>query len=125
MKPSSGIWHGHSKFEGDLQRGTKSKYSKKETFKEVYLGKFAFLYIAIGYFVGVFGSINSDCKTIVAVVIIVLTIVLMALSHLAVGLILKFNKDVNRELSNEELIFLGIEPDMENISNEEIRKICR
>lgn len=100
-----------------------NKTALQETFKEAYLSKFAFLYIAVGYFMGVFGVLNNDYLMLIALAIVVLTILLVALSHLAVFLILKFSKKVNRELSNEELSYLGIEPDIENISNEDIQRI--
>lgn len=96
------------------------KNALKDTFKDAYLSKLAFLYIAVGYFMGVFGSVNGYCKMITAITIIIATALLILLSHLAVYFILKFSKKVNRELSNEELTALGIEPDIENISNEEI-----
>ena len=97
----------------------------KAVFQEAYLSKFAFAYISMGYLSGVFGTIASEYKNIIATAIVAVTALLILLSYLAVYLILKFSKKVNREISNEELISLGIEPDIENIPNEEISRICR
>ena len=96
----------------------------KAVFQEAYLSKFAFAYIIMGYLFGVFGTIASEYRNIIATAIVAATALLILLSYLVVYLILKFSKKVNREISNEELISLGIEPDIENISNEEINRIC-
>ena len=79
----------------------------------------------MGYLFGVFSTIASEYKNIIAMAIVAATALLILLSYLVVYLILKFSKRVNQEISNEELISLGIEPDIENISNEEISRICR
>ena len=41
------------------------EYNKKEfvnTFKNIYLNRFSFCYIALGYMIGVFGKIKNDNK---------------------------------------------------------------
>ena len=95
----------------------------KDTFKEAYLSKLAFLFIAIGYVLGVFKSPDSDCRMWLALIIIFVSIFIIATSYLVVNAITKFSKKVNRKLPNQELLALGIEPDIENISNEEIDKL--
>jgi len=97
----------------------------KDVFREAYLSKFSLAYIIMGYLFGVFSTIASEYKNIIAMAIVAATALLILLSYLVVYLILKFSKRVNQEISNEELISLGIEPDIENISNEEISRICR
>lgn len=97
----------------------------KDTFKEAYLSKFAFLFIAVGYVLGVFESPGNVCRELMAGIIVLVSVFIIAISHLIVCAILKFSKKVNRKLTNQELIALGIEPDIENISNEEIDKLFR
>ena len=94
----------------------------KETYKEAYLSKFAFMFIALGYFFGIFSNIEDDLKLILALIIIAMTVVIMILSYVTVNLVVKYKKSVNCEITNEELNELGIEPDIENTSNEEIAK---
>lgn len=94
----------------------------KDTYKEAYLSKCAFLYIAMGYFMGIFATIDSEKKVLVAIGVVVLTIAFLALAYLVVFLILQYNKEVNKKITNEELKTFGIEPHIENISNDQIKK---
>lgn len=95
----------------------------KDTYKEAYLSKFAFLYIAMGYFMGIFAIIDVESKVMIAVGVVILTIAFIVLAYLVVRLILKYNKKITCKITNEELEELGIEPDIENISNDEIEKM--
>lgn len=95
----------------------------KNTYKDAYLSKFAFFYIALGYFIGIFATINEELKVILAVGVLILTSVFIALAYIIAGLIIKYNKKINCKISNKELDELGIEPDIENISNDEIERI--
>ena len=88
-----------------------------------YLSKFAFLYIAVGYFIGIFATIAAGSKAITAIGVLLFTIVFIALAYLVVRLILKYSKEINCKITNAELEELGIEPDLENISEGEIDKI--
>ena len=94
-----------------------------DIYKEAWLSKFAFLWIAIGYFGGVFGEMGNDSKIILTIFIAVSTMVIIAASYFVVGLIVKYNKNINREITSAELAELGIEPDIENISISELEKM--
>lgn len=95
----------------------------RDTYRVAYLSKFAFLYIAVGYFIGIFATIAAGSKAITAIGVLLFTIVFIALAYLVVRLILKYSKEINCKITNAELEELGIEPDLENISEGVIDKI--
>ena len=94
--------------------------SFKETYRTAYLSKCAFVFIALGYFLGVFGSIEWKYKIVVGIMIILLTAIIMCITYWSVDYLVKHSDRVNEEITNEELEQLGIEPDMENVSVEDI-----
>lgn len=91
-----------------------------EMCKNIYLNKCAFVYIFVGYVVGIFGEIGDRKKITALVCIVITSIIILVLSHFAVNVICKYSKKVNEEITNDELLDLGIEPDSENISIKEI-----
>ena len=102
------------------------KEALKGAFKEAYLSKFAFAEIAIGYFLGVFGALNDSAnRWLIAIGIIITTTILIYISRLLVRLILTYNKNITRSITNDELSVLGIEPAMENISDMEIDELFK
>lgn len=99
------------------------KKAYKQVFKSAYLNKFSFIYIFWGYLLGVWGTIEKESKSKATIFIILTTILILTISNLLITLYVKKSKKVNREITNEDLERLQIQPDIENISNEEIEKL--
>lgn len=99
------------------------KKAYKQVFKSAYLNKFSFIYIFLGYLLGIWGTIEKESKSKATIFIILTTIVILTISNLLITLYVKKSKKVNREITNEDLERLQIQPDIENISNEEIEKL--
>lgn len=93
------------------------------TFREGYLNKAAITFIAIGYFAGVFGEIGQNNRVLVAFCVITFTTIILMLTCYSVESFLKKSPVVNARITNKELEQVGIEPDMESISGEEISKM--
>lgn len=100
-----------------------NKIAFKEIYKDAYLTKISFAFIAFGYFLSVFGSAEDINKMYLAVYIAIITIAIMLIAYWVVNLILKHSKKVNKDINNDELETIGIEPDFQNISNKEINKL--
>lgn len=101
-------------------------YDKDElikSFKDAWLNKIAFLLIASGYIFGIFGEIGEINKILISIFIIISTVLVMAISYFVVNCIIKYSAEVNKELTNDELNELGIEPNMESLSDKEIDDI--
>lgn len=94
----------------------------KDSFKDAYLNKCSFAFIALGYFTGVFGEINYN-KVLVGVLIVLLTALIMGVTYLIVNQLVSHSKVINKKITNEELNLVGVEPDIEDIPNDEIDKI--
>ena len=99
------------------------KKAYKQVFKSAYLNKFSFIYIFWGYLLGIWGTIEKESKSKATIFIILTTILILTISNLLITLYVKKSKKVNREITNEDLERLQIQPDIENISNEEIEKL--
>lgn len=54
-----------------------------------------------------------------------ITFLILAVSNILIALFVKKSKKVNKEITNEDLERLHIEPDMENTSNEEIENMFK
>lgn len=93
------------------------------TFQEGYLNKFAITYIAIGYFLGIFGEIGQNNKVLIAFCVITFTTIILMFTYYFVESFLKKSSIVNARITNKELEQAGIEPEMESISGEEISKM--
>lgn len=91
--------------------------------KNAYLNKFAFIYILAGYVVGIFGEIGAVNKAMVMLYVLALFVIELCLARFIVRAICKCSKKVNQEITNDELLKLNIEPDIENISMKEIDKL--
>lgn len=102
---------------------TYDREALKITFRDAWLNKIAFTLIALGYLFGVFGEIGEKSKILISISIVMGTVLMMAISHFIVACIIKYSSKVNQELTNDELYKLGIDPDIENISDKEIYDI--
>jgi hypothetical protein len=99
------------------------KEAFKDSFKDVYLNKSAFAFIALGYALGVFGENKSDNRLIVLLCIIASTGILIIAAQLIVSLVVKNKKNAKFELTDEELVKAGKSADIGSISNEGLQEI--
>ncbi len=93
------------------------------TYKKMYLNRISFCYIALGYFLGVFGNIDHYNKLLIAVFVVVLALLIIILSRCIVALVVKHSKIANIEITPKELERLGIKPSIESIPDEELNEI--
>ena len=107
---------------------TKKIDYKKETFieefRKAYLSKISFICIATGYILGVFGDIGNKQREI-AIWIFIVTTFIIIISYFVVGMLIKHNKSVNKEITISELEELGIQVDITDISYAEIDKMFK
>lgn len=95
----------------------------KETYRTAYLSKVAFVFIALGYFFGVFGVIEWESKIAVGATIVVVTYLLMKSTYWCVGKIIDTKDSVNKEITYEELKEAGVKPDLAEVTSNEIKKM--
>lgn len=91
-----------------------------DTFKEAYLSKIAFGYISFGYFFAVFSGIEGTSKIIMAIAVLIGCVGFILLAHKIVKIYMRFNKEIKKRITSEELKMLKIEPQMGNISDKDI-----
>lgn len=67
-------------FEGEecLFIGTKTE---PDIVENIWLNRFAFLMIAIGYVLGIFGDVQNSCKWLVAICVIVLSVMVAMVAN--------------------------------------------
>lgn len=109
--------------DGNTKKLTYDKGEFKNIFKQAYLAKFSFLYIATGYILGIFGNTKECNQWIILIFVIIFTIVLIGLAYFIVAQIIKHSKNINKEITYEELEKLDLEPTMESTSNKELDEI--
>lgn len=108
--------------DGNIKKISYDKASFLAEFKTAWLSKIAFGLIAIGYLIGIWGVIEDDKKISAFFLIIAITVIVLFLSHFIVHIYITKSKKINAEITNDELERLHIEPNIENISIEEILK---
>ncbi|WP_329380448.1 hypothetical protein [Anaerofustis butyriciformans] len=96
----------------------------KDRFKQVYLNRFAFGYLAIGYILEfIFMQNNSYNKIFAIITITLITVSFLGLSY-SVTYKYLLNKDiVTQNISYKELNDLNLKPHLESMSCEELIKI--
>ena len=109
--------------DGNTHEISYNKNAFKKICETAYLNKFAFAFIASGYFAGIWGEIGDSNKCCIAICVELCTAILIFIAYFVVYLIAKYSKKVNAPITNEELEKLGIEPNMESMSSEELQKI--
>ena len=109
---------GNTKEVNDLSIPIKSK------FKQAFLNKSAFICLAIGYLLGVFGSIDETERFLSLLIIIAFTILIIIGIHIIVRISLKQAKVIN-SVTISELEQVGIKPNVESSSNEDIQKLFK
>lgn len=96
------------------------KSELKETFKIAYLNKCSFLFIALGYLIGVMGEMDNCNILDVMIKIVILTGVLMIFAYFIVYQIIKHAKKVNTILTKEEMTKYSIVPNIEMATEKDI-----
>lgn len=102
------------------------KYNHKvfiDYYIRAYLSKFSFLYIAIGYALGVFGSITNMKKIFIVFSIFVCTAILMWFAYFLARKIVLKSKTATQTVTYTELEKLGLNVDTEIISTETIESL--
>ena len=102
-------------------------YNEKAFFQEykmAYIGKLSFIYILSGYLLGVLGELKDTkaSRDIALIIIAILSLVIMIISNKLVEVILSKSNKVSK-ITNEDLVRIGLEPDIENVSDSEIEKM--
>ena len=84
-----------------------------DVYKAAYFSRVSVLFIAVRYFLSVFGEVQEANRWVVACFIVVLTIVLIVVTKIVIDFLMRKN---NHPITNEELENVGAEPDIESIS---------
>lgn len=108
--------------DGDTKELNDLSIPLKSKFKQAFLNKSAFICLAIGYLLGVFGNIDETERFSSLLIIIVFTILIIIGIHIIVRISLKQTKVTNPVKINE-LEQVGIKPNVESVSNEDIKKL--
>jgi hypothetical protein len=91
-----------------------------EEYRNAYLNKCSFIYIAVGYVLGIFGELKPECKLVAFFMVVLLSMLIMFLSIFGSKFLVKIFIKKSGDITDDELKKLGIEPDLESISNENI-----
>ena len=89
--------------DGNTKKLTYDKDEFKNIFKQSYLANFSFLYIIVGYILGIFGNTEGFNNWLILIFVVIVTIILIGLAYFIVMQIIKHSKNINREITNEEL----------------------
>ncbi len=95
----------------------------KDEFKNAYLNKEAFCFIAIGTLMSIFADKGDTNEWIICFIIIILVIIIIASSVKIVNKIIDKSDNINQEITKNELDELGITPEFKSISDDEIDNI--
>ena len=95
----------------------------RERIRQAYINRGAFLYLTLGYLGGVVGEKSEDTSCMKIFIVIIITAILLILARIIIdGVLMKCGK-VIAPITNEDLERLGIEPDMESLSDRDINRI--
>lgn len=97
-----------------------NKEELKETFKIARLNQFSFAYIALGYLINIFGDIDNSYLLDILISIVILTILLMLFAYFIVFIMIKHSKEINRDLTEEEMLEYKIHPNLTSVSKKDI-----
>lgn len=100
-----------------------NKEALKKCFKNAWINKIAFILIILGYILGVFGEIEEVNKILVVVLILMITSIVILISHLIVSFLIKILPSVNKELTDDEINEIGGEVDIETMSSKDVEDI--
>ena len=109
--------------EDDANKITYNEQEFINQFKNAYLMKWSMIYIAIGYAFSIFGDISScteEVKYLVFLFELLMTIIVMGITYFIINLFVQNNKEIQKKVTNEELIEYGIEVDVEEMSSKQI-----
>ena len=106
-----------------VQSGKEIDYNHEEFINEYrnsYLNKLAFIYISIGYLIGIFADTNEQYLYLIFIFIILLTGFIMLLSVGVITKYVKCKKTINSKITSEELLKYNLEPNLQTITKEDI-----
>ena len=92
-------------------------------YRKAYFSKITFIYLLAGYILSIFCSLKEYDKCCVAALVAVFTGILYLCTKLIIEKYCLTQADVVNPITSEELTNLGISPNMEKISSEEIETI--
>ena len=95
----------------------------KDEFKDAYLNKVAFCFIAIGTLMSIFGEKENVNEWILCLIIIFLVICIIITSIKIINKIIEKSININKKITKCELKELGISAELRSIPNEEIGKM--
>lgn len=94
-----------------------------DEYRKAYLNKMAVFCIMSGYAIGVFGDIGWVDKWKVFLMVVVFSLIILGVIRVLIWLIEKYNKKMTIEITEQELMKLGIEPNTKSFSKEEITEM--
>ena len=104
----------------------KVSYNKKAfiaTCESTYLNKAAFAFVAMGYFIGIFGEIGTENKLVAAILVFLFSGIEQGITYLIVSVICESSPKVTTPITYEELESLDLEVNQSTLSNDEIDKL--
>ena len=109
--------------DGNTGKLTYNEGEFKNTFKKAYLTRFSFGYITLGYILGIFGSLQTENRLIIAAFIATITFTLILLTYFIVNYKIKKDKSICLKITSQELKDISENPTITSISKSEIESI--
>ncbi len=106
--------------DGDTGDISYSKQAFKECFKEAYLGKISFAYLAVGYGISIFSYEYGLATAWDLICLALFTAALVLAAYGGAELLLKHNKAAHEKITSQELDRLGLSAHIGTISTEEL-----
>lgn len=69
--------HKRTHIEGETLHIEKSLPANNELVEEIWINRFAFLYLAVGYVISIWGNTNDECRLMSAFLVLIITIILV------------------------------------------------
>ena len=89
--------HTITELDGNTNEVKYNEEEFKDTFKQIYLTIFSFIYICFGYILGIFGNIENANKLCVLVKIILLTVCLIIIARCLAKVIVAISSRRNKK----------------------------
>lgn len=108
------------------RQGEKLDYDEnayKEEFCRAYLNKFSFGYIAFGYLLGVVDKSSEVGVWELIIGIFLLAFFVMFFTIKGVNFFVEHSRNVNRKIENEDLLKLGVKPDIDYMTSDEVDQL--
>ena len=89
-------------------------------YRKAYFSKITFIYLLAGYILSIFCSLKEYDKCYVATLVVLFTGILYFFTKFIIEKYFLIQADVVNPITSEELTNLGISPNLEGISNDEL-----